>query len=30
MPETRLRPLIDRFIEVIRQNSALAQVLAFA
>ena len=30
MPETRLRPLIDRFIEVMRQNSALAQALAFA
>jgi Transposase DDE domain len=29
MPETRLRPLIDRFIAVMRQNSALAQTLAF-
>src|ERR1700678_3822198 len=29
MPETRLRPLIDRFIEGIRQNSALAQALSF-
>jgi hypothetical protein len=29
MPETRLRPLIDRFIEVMRQNSALAQTLLF-
>jgi hypothetical protein len=29
MPETRLRTLIDRFIEGIRQNSALAQALSF-
>ena len=29
MPEARLRPLIDRFIEGIRQNSALAQALSF-
>jgi hypothetical protein len=29
MPETRLRPLIDRFIEVMRQNTALAQALSF-
>jgi hypothetical protein len=29
MPETRLRPLIDRFIEGIRQNSALEQALSF-
>ena len=29
MPETRLRPLIDRFIEGIRQNSTLAQALTF-
>ena len=29
MPETRLRPLIDRFIEVMRQNTALAQTLSF-
>ena len=29
MPETRLRPLIDRFIEGIRQSSALAQPLSF-
>jgi len=28
MPETRLRTLIDRFIEGIRQNSALAQALS--
>jgi Transposase DDE domain len=29
MPEARLRPLIDRFIEAMRQNSALAQALSF-
>jgi hypothetical protein len=29
MPEARLRPLIDRFIEGIRQNSASAQALSF-
>jgi hypothetical protein len=29
MPETRLRPLIDRFIEVMRQDSALAEALSF-
>jgi hypothetical protein len=29
MPEARLRPLIDRFIEGIPQNSALAQALSF-
>jgi len=29
MSETRLRPLIDRFIEAMRQNSALAQTLSF-
>jgi hypothetical protein len=29
MPKARLKPLIDRFIEAIRQNSALAQALSF-
>ncbi len=30
MPEARLRPLIDRFIQLICGNSALAQTLSFA
>jgi hypothetical protein len=29
MPEPRLRPLIDRFIEYISQNIALAPLLSF-
>jgi Transposase DDE domain len=29
MPETRLRPLIDKFIELINQNTALAPMFSF-